>query len=108
MMKFINNPFDILLQIMNEHFPDSKCDIVFASQETDGKETFGCTIFPKDKNELPVIEINESLGVWDATEILAHELAHLIAGEDAEHDNQWASADCFLHEQFIKETGGCE
>lgn len=88
-MNFINNPFEILTEIIKENYPQVDCDIYIGQQMTDGKETFGCTLFPDDDTERIVIEIHYSLSLENATEILAHELAHVIAGKEAGHEYKW-------------------
>lgn len=102
-MKFINNPFDTLSEIMKENYPDVNCDIYIGESMTDGKETFGCTLFPEETlNTMTVIEIHYSLSLKDATEILAHELAHVIAGPDAEHGEEWERVFSHIHTEFQK------
>ena len=48
---------------------------------------FGFTQF--SKGETPVIAISAELNIMDATEIFAHELAHVAAGEGAGHGERW-------------------
>lgn len=98
-MKIINNPFDILSEIMDEYYPDVDCEVLFGKQMTDGKEHFGCTLFPDD-GSTPIVEIYPSLSVSDATEVLAHELAHVIAGEEAEHGEEWDKVFHTIHRLF--------
>lgn len=99
-LRFINNPIEILFEIVNEKYPGTDCDIIIGMQMTDGKETLGCTLFPDDPNERVVIEINPTLSLENATEILAHELAHVIAGKEADHNEQWDAVFADLHERF--------
>lgn len=99
-MNFINNPFEILEEIIREDYPQVDCDIIIGQQLTDGIESFGCTFFPEDKSERIVIEIHSSLSLKDATKILAHELAHVIAGEEADHGEEWEEAFADIHTRF--------
>ena len=57
------------------------------------KEPKGETFFPDD-GSTPVISINGRLkrGVQGTLDILAHELAHVAAGTEAEHGPEWKKA----------------
>jgi hypothetical protein len=100
-MKFINNPFNTLLEIMEENYPNAECDIYIGESMTDGIETFGCTLFPEEIGyNWTVVEIHHSLSLTDAVEILAHELAHVVAGVDAEHNEEWESVFDHIHKEF--------
>ena len=101
-MNFINNPFDTLKEIMEEHYPDAKCDIYIGQSLTDGKETFGCTLFPEADATwtIPSVEIHYSLSLAEAVETLAHELAHVVAGQEADHGEEWEAVFNHIHEEF--------
>lgn len=101
-MKFINNPFDTLMEIMKEHYPNAKCDIYIGQSMTDGKENLGCTLFPEEhlSGDVPVVEIHFSLSLENATEILAHELAHVIVGYEGDHGEEWERVFSHIHEEF--------
>lgn len=106
-MKIINDPFRMLLEVMEENYPDAKCDIHFGDILTDGVETFGCTVFPEEKGEEPIIvEVHPSLSLQDATEILAHELAHVVAGEEADHGKEWKEVFDNIHKKFQEKAKG--
>lgn len=62
------------------------------------RKGFGSTTFPDDG--IPLIDINPELTVCNAVEILAHELAHVIAGADAEHGRQWNSVFDEINERY--------
>lgn len=104
-MRFINNPFDTLMEIMKENYPNAECEIYIGQSMTDGKGTFGCTLFPEETGstlETPVVEIHYSLSLENAMEVLAHELAHVVAGVDAEHDKEWEEVFDHIHKEFQK------
>lgn len=90
-MKIKNNPIDILLSIFEQNYPDIAehiKTIEFAIVE-DG---FAVTVFNDDGIRIyisPVIKNEEPITFEVATELLAHELAHAIAGEEAEHGEEW-------------------
>jgi hypothetical protein len=99
-MKFINNPFDILTEIIQENYPDVDCDIYIGEQLTDGKETFGCTLFPEEEGERIAIEVHYTMSLNDTVEIIAHELAHVIAGIEAEHGEEWERVFDDIHVKY--------
>lgn len=65
-----------------------KVDIYFGEQETDGVEKLGVTIFSDDGSP-PIIEVNPFIPLAHIAEIIAHELAHVIAGLEAGHGEEW-------------------
>lgn len=89
-MIIMNNPIDMLLEVMDKHYPDLKVDIYFGEQETNGVDKLGVTIFPDDGSR-PVIEVNPDIPLAHIAEIIAHELAHVIAGVEAGHGEEWES-----------------
>ncbi len=99
-MNFINDPFRILKEIIADDYPEVECEVYIGEQFVDGKETFGCTIFPEEEGEKITVEIHYSLSIENATEVLAHELAHVIAGQEAEHNEEWEKAFTDLNNKF--------
>ena len=87
-MIIMNNPIDMLQEVMDKHYPDLKVDIYFGEQETDGIHRLGVTIFPDDGSR-PVIEVNPDIPLAHIAEIIAHELAHVIVGIEAGHGEVW-------------------
>ena len=63
------------------------CALPIWMEDENGKEVFGYTQFTKDED--PVIAISADLSIKNATEIFAHELAHVAAGEGAGHGEKW-------------------
>jgi len=75
-------------------------------------EPKGETFFPDD-DSTPIISINGKLkrGVQGTLDILAHELAHVVAGTEAEHGPEWKTAygDLFqaaMDQPFVVRTIG--
>lgn len=81
-MIFINSPFAILDEAFRSLYPDKKYKACIepSIKDDEGNRVFGFTQF--SKGETPVIAISAELNIMDATEIFAHELAHVAAGED--------------------------
>lgn len=88
-MIFINSPFEILDEAFRSLYPDKKYRACIEEEVKDdeGNEAFGFTQFIK--GETPVIAISAELSIRNATEIFAHELAHVAAGEGAGHGEEW-------------------
>lgn len=81
-MIFINSPFAILDEAFRSLYPDKKYKACIepSIKDDEGNRVFGFTQF--SKGETPVIAISTELNIMDATEIFAHELAHVAAGEE--------------------------
>ena len=88
-MIFINSPFAILDEAFRSLYPDKKYKACIEPdiKDDEGNQAFGFTQF--NKGEIPVIAISAELSITDATEIFAHELAHVAAGEGAGHGERW-------------------
>ncbi|GIO39313.1 hypothetical protein J41TS12_41740 [Paenibacillus antibioticophila] len=59
---------------------------------------FGYTLFPDDRST-SIIGISPHIKVTAAAEVLAHELAHVAAGQDAGHGEDWANAFSAIHKR---------
>lgn len=64
----------------------------------DGEQPVGVTSFNEDGTI--DIDIDALLPVADAVEILAHELAHVAAGENEGHGEKWEQAFDAIHAEF--------
>jgi len=100
MIQFINDPFKVVIQAFEELFPNLDAEIQFnPTMDYENKE-YGRAIFPDD-GSTPLIEINPKLSVENAIEIIAHELAHIAAGIDSEHNEKWETAFQQIHEKYV-------
>ena len=100
MLKFLENPHQILLDVINELYPDINADIIFIDEESykefapEDKELYGCITLP-DNLETPMMVICTSAAYTATIELIAHEAAHLVRGciEDGTggHDEEWRS-----------------
>ena len=88
-MIFVNSPFAILDEAFRSLYQDKKYKACIepSIKDDEGNRVFGFTQF--SKGETPVIAISAELNIMDATEIFAHELAHVAAGEGAGHGERW-------------------
>ncbi|SHJ74892.1 M78 family metallopeptidase domain-containing protein [Tepidibacter formicigenes] len=92
MIKYINNPFEDIVKIMNDIDPNINADIQF-NPSLKGKDFGECGMvtFPAD-DSTPLIDISTNIPFEAMIEVLAHELAHIIAGEESEHNTEWNKA----------------
>lgn len=89
-MIFINSPFAILDEAFRSLYPDKKYKACIepSIKDDEGNRVFGFTQF--SKGETPVIAISAELNIMDATEIFAHELAHVAAEQNQNrNDDQY-------------------
>lgn len=106
---FKNDPFALVWTAFKNLYPDKDCKCWFDIREQDipGTHVWGETFYPEKDGELPSVFIDYNLSVYDATEVFAHELAHVAVGEGADHGKEWESAfDAILaeYERIGKET----
>lgn len=106
-MEIRNNPIDILLYAFEKCFPKTAekiKTIEFAVID----EGFACTDFADDGSISiyisPTIKNDEPITFEVATELLAHELAHAIAGKEAEHNAVWEAQFDKLNELYENEA----
>lgn len=106
-MKIVNNPIDLLLSGFEKEYPEAAKKINrIAFGEVDNG--FAMTTFDDDgRAEIilsPTIKDGAEITFLIATELLAHELAHIIAGADAEHGEEWEKHCDRLFELYMIEA----
>ena len=90
---FINDPFALVWKAFKNLYPDKDCEMWWDSEIRDsesGIPALGMTDFGVDG--LVSVFIKPSLSVVDATEVLAHELAHVAVGVEQDHNEVWETA----------------
>ena len=103
-MKIKNNPIDILLTVFEKNYSETAKqikEISFAKVD----KGYACTVFSDDGIYIyisPIIKYKKPITFEIATELLAHELAHAICGENAEHNEKWEQAFERLNELFYE------
>ncbi|MGB9660678.1 MAG: ClpX C4-type zinc finger protein [Moorellaceae bacterium] len=111
-VRFINNPFDIVIQAVKELYPDTQALIQF-NPNLRGKEYRECgrTIFPDDGG-IPLIDISTNIPFEAMVEILAHEIAHVVVGPDVEpeeeHGKKWEEVFEAIHKKYMELAGVVE
>lgn len=91
-MVFVNSPFEIIDKAFRNLYPEKeyKACIELDMQDEKGNTVYGFTQF--NENEIPVVAISASLSIKDAAEVFAHELSHVVAGEEDGHGAEWEKA----------------
>lgn len=99
MSPFRNDPFSMVYQAFQNLYPGKECECYFEPdlKADDGDKAYGLTNFCDDGEIL--IFVDPNVDIENATEIFAHELAHVAVGYDAEHGPEWDAAfDAILNE----------
>jgi len=62
----------------------------------------GRTLFPDENSdfEIPVVEVSTNIPFTAMIEILAHELAHVIAGIESGHGEKWDAIFEAIHRKY--------
>jgi len=102
-MKIINNPFDTIIQAVEELYPNTHALIQF-NPELRGRDygECGCTTFPTNPDEEILIDISTNIPFIHMPEILAHELAHVVVGtnEENDHGDKWQEVFDAIHVKY--------
>ena len=106
MLKIRNNPIDILLSICECNYKetaDKIQEIAFAQVE----EGYAVTVFSDDGIYIYISsfigeEKDEPITFEVATELLAHELAHAICGENEGHGKLWENTFDRLNKLYLE------
>lgn len=89
MSPFKNDPFSMAFQAYQ-----TLCEKPFEAyyaQRPEGEEGYGFTEFPDDGGP-PIIIVYTDFSTEIQLETLAHEMAHVAAGPEHEHDAMWKQA----------------
>ena len=99
----INDPFSPLFEAFGCFYKDAdKIEVYLVMPDEfdlygdDGEPVLGFTLFPDDGG-LPVIYVSAVLPFNNVVEVVAHEMAHVIAGQDEEHNEEWEQAFADIH-----------
>lgn len=100
---FINDPLPVVYRAFTSLFPNKSCTIFYGVKEEDehGEEGHGYTFFPDDGSE-PEVTVFAENDTNVQAEILAHELAHVAAGQEHGHDQVWEDAFDAIHAEFCR------
>lgn len=92
---FDNDMFSLIYQAFKGLYPEQERSCVCywtvePLKDNNGNEAYGCTTFSDDG--VVYVEVSAKLQVINAIEILAHELAHVAVGSEANHGEEWEHA----------------
>lgn len=91
---FENDPFAIVAKAFKNLYPDKEYTAYWEPQiyadEPGDQKPYGLTDFGDDGTVC--VFVDPKISVIDAVEIFAHELAHVAAGIDHDHDEYWEAA----------------
>lgn len=93
-IRMMNDPFRILIEACRRLYPDLVAEIYFmpGNQLKKLEEgALGITNFPDDGGTAEIF-IKAEQTLEQAVDIMAHELAHVAAGPEAEHGPEWEDA----------------
>lgn len=96
----MNDPLDDIILAALLVYPKIKAEIYYDPSMSLEKNEFGATFFPDD-GFTPIVYLNPYLQMAQLPEILAHELAHIEAGYDAQHGPRWEEAFSKIQERYL-------
>ncbi len=97
MIRMLNDPFQLLIEVIKELYGDIKAEVQFAPVD----EGAGYTEFPDD-GSIPLITISVEIPFHATIEIFAHEIAHVVVGIENEHNEKWEKVFSDIHEHYTK------
>lgn len=101
---FLNDMLSIVGQAFNNVYPGKNVEVYWnlSIPQPEEGHVCGVTSFCEDQygNEFAVIDIDPTLRVVDAVEVLAHEFAHVAAGKRIDHGDEWAAAYDAIHAEY--------
>ena len=101
---FKNDPFAIVYKAFKNLYPEKDCEIQWEAEIKDenGVPAFGVTRFGFENGKPAVLVcVDPGLQVWDAIEVLAHELAHVAIFPDfADHCKEWEETIDDIFEEY--------
>lgn len=102
-----HDPIKNVIEVFEELYPEHYVEITFCAdpaclKDESGEQAFGVTLFGLGH---PEVLISADVPYLHCTEILAHELAHVAAGESAEHNDEWQIALNAIHAAYMQRNG---
>lgn len=111
MIKFLENPHQILIDVVNELYPSADAEIIFLDKESydefvDDKESFACVKFVEQGS--PLIAICIDVPYVASIELIAHEIAHVVCGytedEEKAHGQEWQDVLTKINEKYCQKV----
>jgi hypothetical protein len=96
-----HDPIRDLIKVFERLYPDHDAEVAFCVDNDVVDGACGVTVFGAG---CPQVMLPADLPYVHCTEILAHELAHVVAGEDDGHGEKWKAAFDALHAGYLEEV----
>lgn len=93
----VQNPIEELRLAALTVFPDLNCLVRFAAMPEEGP--YGETFWPADGGRT-LVHVAVGIPMEAVIEVMAHELAHVAAGPDADHGPAWEEAFEQIHAAY--------
>jgi hypothetical protein len=97
MIRVVFDPFKLVIEVAHDLYPGIQAKVFFSAQAN--KKEYGSTSFG---DPVPVILISAHTPLFVAPEILAHEIAHVVAGIKVKHGKKWEKAFAAIHREYVK------
>jgi len=91
------DPIQTVIDVFKQLYQDHSATIIFGAELPE--KGCGLTIF--NDGEIPEINISADLPYLHCAEILAHELAHVVAGKRGKHGKKWEAVFEALHKGYL-------
>jgi len=95
------DPFMTLIDIFEKHHPGVSAEVKIVLGLKVQAGAYGAIFFPNNGTR-PIISIDADASIAGAVEVLAHEFAHLVVGEQAGHGKSWGKVFDQIWEDFNK------
>jgi hypothetical protein len=93
------DPVRVVIEACESLYPHIDCELEWVSDLHEQHSAFGVTEF----DETPArVSIDVNTPMIHVIEILAHELAHVVAGFDAGHGPEWERAFAAIHAEHSR------
>lgn len=104
MFRLLFDPVSLILTVANKLYPGHDVEIYVVDElpQDESSPVYGMTSFPETSG-VPVIGISAELPLSSTMEVIAHEIAHVVAGKDADHDEQWEEVFLSLHAEYMRQ-----
>ena len=99
------DPFAGVYTAFRNLYPECDCVISWDNEIKDEKGETCCGVTRFALGKIPIVKISPELTVFDAVEVLAHELAHVVNGPDnMQHGPDWEKVLDALLKEYERAT----
>lgn len=102
MIALTNNPIQEVVGICNRLYPDKNCDLIFVEGIKEKVNAWAVTEWNGGSLK-PWVCIDVSAPYSAVIELIAHEFAHVVAGEGVGHGSEWEAVFDRINMEFNRE-----